>query len=114
LLEQPQSLHDTRSKYERRLVKLLRAAELPLPVTNILVAGKLVDALWPDLKLVVEFDGWRHHGERNRFETDRLRDQHLAASGHQAIRITARQIDDRPYALIARIASVITALRLGR
>ena len=114
LLDQPQTLHDTRSLYERRLLRLLREAELPLPVTNVTAAGHLVDAIWPDLKLVVEFDSWRHHRERDRFETDRLRDQHLAATGHQAIRITARQIDDRPYALVARIASVITSLRLGR
>ncbi len=114
LLDQPQTLRDTRSLYERRLLMLLREAELPLPVTNVSVAGHLVDALWPDLKLVVEFDGWQHHGERDRFETDRLRDQHLAATGHQAIRITARQIDHRPYALIARIASVIATLRVER
>lgn len=114
LLDQPQTLHDTRSLYERRLLRLLHEAELPLPVTNVNVAGHLVDALWPDLKLVVEFDSWGHHGGRDSFETDRLRDQHLAATGHQAIRITARQINDRPYALVARIASVITTLRLGR
>jgi len=114
LLDPPQTLRDTRSLYERRLLRLLRDAELPLPVTNVRAAGHVVDALWPDLKLVVEFDGWRHHGERDRFETDRLRDQHLAATGHQAIRITARQINDRPYALVARIASVITTLRVGR
>jgi len=114
LVEQPQSLHDTRSKYERRLLKLLRAAELPLPITNTLVAGKLVDGIWPDLKLVLEVDGWKDHRKRGQFETDRLRDQHLAASGHRVMRITTRQIDDRPYALVARIASVITTLRLGR
>ncbi len=49
LIERSESLHDTRSVYERRLLKLLQAAELPLPVTNVWVAGKLVDALWPDL-----------------------------------------------------------------
>jgi very-short-patch-repair endonuclease len=114
LLDQPQTLHDTRSLYERRLLRLLREAELPLPVTNVTAAGHLVDALWPDLKLVVEFDGWTDHGKRDRFETDRLRDQHLAATGHQAMRITARQINDRPYALVARIASVIATLRVGR
>ena len=42
-----------------------------------------------------------------------MRDQHLTAAGHHVIRITARQIDHRPYALIARIASVITTLRLS-
>ena len=112
LLDQPQSLHDTRSKYERKLLKLLELAELPVPITNTYVAGKLVDGFWPDLKLVLEFDGWRYHRARDRFENDRLRDQHLTVAGHQVIRVTGRQIDHTPYALVARIAGMITMLRL--
>ena len=113
LLEQGESLHDTRSIYERKLLKLLRAAELPLPITNTWVGGVYVDGVWPDLKLVVEFDGWERHGERDKFETDRLRDQHLLIAQHQVMRITARQIDHRPYALVARIARVIATLALS-
>jgi very-short-patch-repair endonuclease len=111
LLEQTESLHDTRSRYERKLLKLLKAADLPLPLTNIPVAGKWVDGVWPDLKLVLEFDGWQDHGKRKGFETDRLRDQHLLIESHSVLRVTAHQIDRRPYALVARIASVTTALR---
>jgi very-short-patch-repair endonuclease len=114
LLEQPETLRDTRSLYERRLLRLIRAAELPLPATNAAAAGQMVDLFWPDLKLVVEFDGWQVHGRRTSFETDRLRDQRLSANGHQVVRVTARQIDRAPYALVARLASVITAVRLGR
>jgi very-short-patch-repair endonuclease len=110
LLEQTESLHDTRSGYERKLLKLLRAAELPLPITNTWVGGVYVDGVWPDLKLVLEFDGWQRHGERDGFETDRLRDQRLLIAGHQTLRVTARQIDRRPYALVARIASISTVL----
>ncbi|MDE3131657.1 MAG: DUF559 domain-containing protein [Acidobacteriota bacterium] len=111
LLEQTESLHDTRSSYERKLLRLLRDAELPLPITNTWVGGVYVDGVWPDLKLVLEFDGWQTHGERAGFETDRLRDQRLLIAGHQTFRVTARQIDRRPYALVARIASIATALR---
>jgi very-short-patch-repair endonuclease len=110
LLEQSESLHDTRSRYERKLLKLLREADLPLPITNTWVAGVYVDGVWPDLKLVLEFDSWQWHGERDGFETDRLRDQRLLIAGHQTLRVTARQIDRRPYALVARIASISTAL----
>ncbi len=110
LLEQAESLHDTRSRYERKLFALLRAAQLPLPLTNVEVAGKLVDGVWPDVKLVYEFDGWLYH--RDKFEGDRLRDQHVLASGHQVIRITRLQVDVHPYALIARIAGMIATLRL--
>jgi very-short-patch-repair endonuclease len=110
LLGQGESLHDTRSIYERKLLKLLRAAELPLPITNTWVGGVYVDGVWPDLKLVFEFDGWERHGEREAFETDRVRDQRLLIAQHQVMRITARQIDHRPYALVARIARITAAL----
>lgn len=109
LLVQAEPLHDTRSIYERKMLALLQAAELPRPLTNVLVADKLVDGLWPDLKLAYEFDGWRIH--RDRFERDRLRDQDLLIAGHRVVRISRRQVDLQPYALVARIASVITSLR---
>lgn len=110
VLDQAESLHDTRSKYERRLLRLLRAADLPLPITNTWVGGVYVDGVWPELKLVLEFDGWTDHGKREGFEKDRLRDQRLLMAGHQTLRVTARQIDRRPYALVARIASIATVL----
>jgi len=113
LLNQTESVRDTRSKYERRLLNLLKQAELPLPITNTWVEGEFVDGVWPELKLVLEFDGWKYHSGRDQFESDRLRDQRLTAAGHRVIRITARQIDRNPYALIARVASMVTTLRLG-
>lgn len=113
VLHQAEPLHDTRSKYERRLLRLLKLAELPLPITNTWVGGKLVDAFWPDLGLAIEFDGWRYHRGRDRFESDRLRDQHLTLAGHHVMRVTARQIDHSPYALVARIAATIANLRRG-
>lgn len=112
LLDQTESLHDTRSSYERRYLKLLKAAELPLPITNTWVAKKFVDGVWPDLNLVLEIDGFGVHGERDKFESDRVRDQHLLIAGHHVIRVTARQIDHAPCGLIARTASIITTLRL--
>ncbi len=114
LSERPQSLRDTRSRYERKLLRLIAAAELPAPVANVKAAGHMVDMLWPELNLVIEFDSWSIHGRRGNFETDRLRDQNLAATRHQVIRVTARQIDKAPYALVARLATVIATLRLSR
>jgi very-short-patch-repair endonuclease len=108
------SLRDTRSEYERRLRRLIAAAGLPAPLSNSTVAGHMVDMLWPELKLVVEFDGWEFHGRRSSFEVDRIRDQDLAAAAHQVVRVTARQIDDTPYALVARLSSVIAGRRLSR
>ena len=97
----------TRSKYERKLRALIRAADLPQPLVNATVEGHEVDFFWPQHRLVAEFDGFGTHGHRNSFETDRLRDQRLVAAGHRVLRITARQIDFTPYAVIARLAAAI-------
>lgn len=104
---------DTRSRYERQLLKLVRQAGLPAPQTNVMVHGKLVDAHWAHHKLVVEFDSVRWHLTRQAFETDRLRDQHLAAAGYTVIRITYRQLDETPFEVVARLAAAL-ALRSDR
>ncbi len=100
----------TRSRYERKLRALIRAADLPQPLVNTKVEGHEVDFFWPKHRLVVEFDGFGTHGHRTSFETDRLRDQRLIAAGHRVLRITARQIDFTPYAVIARLAAAIAVV----
>lgn len=97
----------TRSSYERKLLELIADAELPRPVTNVRIVGHMVDMFWPAQRLVVEFDGFAHHSDRQAFETDRLRDQRLVAAGYRVIRITARQLDHTPFAVIARLAQAI-------
>jgi very-short-patch-repair endonuclease len=90
----------TRSNYERKLLRLIRRADLPLPRVNTKVHGMEVDLLWPQQRLIVEFDGFAHHSDRQAFERDRLRDQRLTVAGHRVIRVTARQLDHTPEAVI--------------
>lgn len=114
LIDAPGELRDTRSRYERRLLHLLRESGLPAPALNVALGGHDVDMYWPDLNLVIEFDGWEFHRGRRSFEHDRLRDQDLVSTGRHVMRVTARQIDGSPLALIARIATAVTTLRLSR
>ncbi len=100
----------TRSASERQLLGLIRAAQLPAPRANATVCGHVVDLLWPEQRLIVEFDSWSFHGDRAAFERDRLRDQRLVAAGYRVIRITWRQLAHEPYAVIARLAAAL-ALR---
>jgi very-short-patch-repair endonuclease len=100
----------TRSQAEDRLLGLIRAAELPAPQTNIRIGRHEVDFVWRDQRLIVEVDGFRFHSSRSAFESDRRRDAELSSQGFRVIRITWRQIVDRPEALIARLA---TALAVG-
>lgn len=97
----------TRSWGERRLLSLIREAGLPVPLTNRLLLGLKVDALWPDLKLVVEVDGYEFHGDRDSFEDDRARDAMLVAHGYRVIRFTARQLRDRPLLVMSQLAAAL-------
>jgi very-short-patch-repair endonuclease len=98
----------SRSKYERILRRLIRAADLPQPEMNVPLHGFKVDCLWRKLRLVVEVDGYRYHGSRAKFESDRRRDAVLKAAGWVVIRVTRRQLDHEPLAVIARLAQAIT------
>lgn len=97
----------TRSAYERKLLKLVNAAQLPEPIPNAKVEGIEVDLYWPKQRLIVEFDSVAFHSDRKAFERDRLRDQKLIAAGYRVLRITARQLDTTPEAVIARVAQAL-------
>ncbi len=97
----------TRSEKERALLRLLDAAQLPRPVTNVRLHGYLVDAYWPEHGLVLEFDGWPAHGHRLAFEENRKRDQVLLAHGVRVMRVTGRHLGREPVAVAARIAMAL-------
>jgi very-short-patch-repair endonuclease len=94
----------TRSEKERALLRLLNAAQLPKPLTNVRLHGYLVDAYWPEHGLILEFDGWQAHGHRLAFESNRKRDQVLVAHGIRSMRVTGRHLKHEPVALVARVA----------
>ena len=97
----------TRSEKERVLLRLVDAAQLPRPLTNVRVHGYLVDAFWPQEGLVVEVDGFDAHGHRLAFESNRKRDQVLLAHGLRVLRATGRQFEHEPVAVAARIAQAL-------
>ena len=98
----------TRSRMERALRALIKRAGLPVPQTNVKVAGYEVDMYWPAHRLVVEFDGWNTHSSRAAFESDRLKDAALQLAGERVLRVTGRQLERRPEALVARLATAIS------
>ncbi len=97
----------TRSEAERRLLALVRQARLPLPRTNVRVAGFEVDAFWPDRRVAVEFDGFAVHGSRYAFERDRRKDLALQVAGVRVVRVSWRQLVGEPVALVAALAAVL-------
>jgi very-short-patch-repair endonuclease len=99
----------TRSEYERKLLALIRAAGLPAPRANHALLGYTVDFLWPQHRVIVEFDGYQFHRARAAFERDRERDARHTAAGYRVIRLTARMLDERPYEVIALLATALSA-----
>jgi very-short-patch-repair endonuclease len=73
------------------------------------VAGYPADFIWPELRLIVEVDGYQSHGTRYAFERDRRRDQAHKNAGYDVIRFTWRQLNEEPLRVIAVIAMAIGA-----
>lgn len=106
-LHQPGGPRRTRSWGERRLLALVRQAGLPVPLTNQMLNGYQVDAVWPDHRLVVEVDGWNFHRGRRAFETDRARDAAHVAAGYRVLRFTATQLRDEPLIVIGQLSAAL-------
>ena len=97
----------TRSEAERRFLRLLELARLPMPETNVRILSYEVDMLWRSAALVVEIDGYAYHSTRAAFERDRVRDADLQASGLRVLRFTWRQITDQPEVVAARVSTLL-------
>ena len=97
----------TRSQNERALLRLIRQAGLPMPLTNTHIAGWEVDAWWEAERLVVEVDDYATHGDRVAFERDRRRDRELAARGIAVLRVTPSDLERGAVALAATLAQAL-------
>ena len=100
------------SVFETRLLRLLRRAGLPAPVVQHVITdgGRFVarvDLAYPDEKLAIEADGYRHHGGRQRFEHDRARLNAITALGWRVILVTWQQMQERPQELNEQIARTL-------
>lgn len=82
----------TDSELERRFLRLVDDAGLPIPVTGTRLNGFKVDFYWPQLALVVETDGLRYHRTPAQQARDRLRDQTHTAAGMTPLRFTHAQV----------------------
>ena len=106
--------HDlTRSELERIFLSLCRRHRLPQPEVNAHVGPYEVDFLWRDRGLIVETDGFRHHGDRSAFERDRARDARLQSLGFQVLRFTHRQVTENRSAVVAALRSLLAQRSLA-
>ena len=91
-----------RSINELDFLPICRLAGVERPLVNhpIVVPGRskplIVDFAWPALRMVVEADSQRFHGDWERAEADRERDQLLALAGWLSHRfVRSRLVEDR-------------------
>ena len=96
----------TESELERRFLRIVRRAGLPLPETQRTTAGR-TDFLWPSLGLVVETDGWRYHRTPARQARDNRRMQQHAAAGRTAVRISHYEICNEARRVEALVAGLV-------
>lgn len=98
----------TRSELEDAVLALCDRYGIPRPRTNVLIEGYEADFAWPEQRLIVEADSWRHHSSRRNFEHDRAKDADLTARGWRVVRLTHARITSEPDA-IARLLRELLA-----
>jgi very-short-patch-repair endonuclease len=105
----------TRSELEDRFHSFVHRHRLNRPIRNALVPTRIgvleVDALWPDINLVVELDGAATHLTRKAFEEDRRRDAALVAAGYIPMRISWLRLTTDEQGLLDDLAATRSHLR---
>jgi Protein of unknown function (DUF559)/Transcriptional regulator, AbiEi antitoxin len=100
----------TDSPLEDAFLELCDAHGIPRPLVQTVIEGHRVDFCWPDARVIVETDGYEHHGTRAAFERDRAKDAHLTVHGWRVVRFTEPQVREDP----AFVAGVVLAVVSGR
>jgi hypothetical protein len=81
------------SDLEARVRRWLTAAGLPPPVPqfHVLTGDRRyrLDFAYPDRQIAIELDGWRAHGTRRAFDSDRARGNDLELAGWTVLRFTS-------------------------
>lgn len=94
--------------YFRRIV---RAAQLPMPLSKQRVNRFEVDFFWPELGLVVETDGLRYHRTPTTQTRDARRDRAHVMAGMTPLRFTHYEVRYEPKRVDAALTKTITMLR---
>jgi len=103
-----------RTELERRFLRLVRDAALPIPIVRERIGIYEVDFQWPSHRLVVETDGRKTHGTDRAFEEDRRRDLYLRLAGWDVMRLTWRQVTADPERVVAALRRRLAAAPYDR
>jgi hypothetical protein len=97
----------TLSVLERRFLELLRANNLPLPVTNREKGGRRIDCRWPDHRLTVELVSYTFHPSRYAFEQDHRRAREARARGDEFRSYTWGDVFEHPAPMLTELRELL-------
>lgn len=106
---------DVRSDFETLVLPELVDMGLPRPSCNapLYIEGErfLIDFLWEKMRVIVETDGRETHETPDAFQSDRRRDQFLAAAGYRVLRVTWNQMRSEPRGVLERVSRALDPSR---
>jgi len=95
------------SRWEVKLLRLIRRAGLPEPVRQFKVwdgtKWRKIDLAYPELRIALEYDSYTWHSGRKAWERDHTRNADLIALGWRVLPITLDDVDLEPARTIDRI-----------
>ncbi len=97
----------SRSRAEKRLLKLIRDARLPFPDTNVRLGRYELDFMWRRERLVVELDSYTFHRGPDAFHRDREKDLALRDQGIEVLRFTRGHVIREPEVVLVRLAQAL-------
>jgi very-short-patch-repair endonuclease len=104
----------TRSGGEKRMLAALADNGVRRPAVNNFIEGYELDFYWEDERFAVELDSWEYHRGQRSFEEDNKRQEELAMSGIETIRITGARLRREPRKVALRIAAHLERRRHAR
>lgn len=106
---------DVRSDFETLILPELIELGSARPQTNawLHIEGErfMVDFFWEEASVIVETDGRETHETPEAFQSDRRRDQFLAAAGYRVLRVTWDQIHGERSAVLDRVTRALSLRR---
>ena len=103
----------SRSELEDALRVLLTGPDFAPVRFEVPMGGRILDALFPAERVIVEVDGWIWHRTHTAFREDRTRDLDHAAIGYLTVRLTWEDVILSPARTALRLQGVLARRRRG-
>lgn len=102
----------TKEEFERRLLRLIRAARLEHPRVNHPFGPFVLDFCWPRSRYAIEADSRAWHSTRARQKQDAAKDRYLKDHHIEMRRVRWWELEDEPLALAAEVSAQIATRTL--